>query len=49
MKDLGVIKSADLRFREHIKDVIILCRIKQGNIPRNLATRKREPMMMLFK
>merc|ERR1711887_9187 len=49
VKDLGVITSADLKFREHINEVITSCKIKQGNILRNFSTRKREPMMKLFK
>ena len=49
VKDLGVVTSADLRFREHINEVITSCKIKQGNILRNFTTRKREPMMKLFK
>ena len=49
VKDLGVMTSADLRFREHINNVITSCKIKLGNILRNFATRKREPMMNLFK
>ena len=28
VKDLGVMTSADLRFREHINDVITSCKIK---------------------
>merc|ERR1711874_417439 len=49
VKDLGVVTSADLGFREHINDIITSCKIKQGNILRNFTTRKREPMMKLFK
>ena len=49
VKDLGVVTSADLRFREHINAVITSCKIKQGNILRNFTTRKREPMMKFFK
>ena len=49
VKDLGVITSADLKFREHINEVITSCKIKQGNILRNFETRKREPMMNLYK
>ena len=41
--------SADLRFREHINNVITSCKIKLGNILRNFAKRKRESMMNLFK
>merc|ERR1712050_356624 len=49
VKDLGVLTSADLRFREHINEVITSCKIKQGNILRNFETMKKEPMMNLFK
>ena len=49
VKDLGVMTSIDLRFREHINNVLSFCKIKLGNILRNSATRKREPMMNLFK
>ena len=42
VKDLGVITSADLKFREHINNVITLCKIEQGNILRNFATRKKK-------
>ena len=41
--------SIDLRYREHINNVLSFCKIKLGNILRNSATRKREPMMNLFK
>ena len=49
VKDLGVMKSADQRFRKHINEIITPCKIKLGNILRNFATRKREPMMNLYK
>ena len=49
VKDLGVMKSADQRFRKHINEIITPCKIKLGNILRNFVTRKREPMMNLFK
>ena len=42
VKDLGVMISADLRFREHINNVITSCKIKLGNILRNFARRKKE-------
>ena len=41
VKDLGVITSADLKFREHINEVVTSCKIKQGIILRNFETRKR--------
>ena len=40
VKDLGVVTSEDLRFREHIDSVVLACKIKQGNILRNFSTRK---------
>ena len=49
VKDLGVMTSEDLRFREHINDVITSCKIKLGNILRKFTRRKRESMMNLFK
>ena len=49
VKDLGVMKSADQRFRKHINEIITPCKIKLGNILRNFAIRKREPMMNWFK
>ena len=49
VKDLGVLTSADLKFREHMNEVITSCKIKQGNILRNFETRKKGPMMNLFK
>ena len=42
VKDLGVMTSADLRFREHINEIITSCKIKLGNILRNFARRKKE-------
>ena len=42
VKDLGVMISADLRFREHINNVLTSCKIKLGNILRNFARRKKE-------
>merc|ERR1711867_59397 len=49
VKDLGVLATNDLMFKEHINEVITSCKIKQGNILRNFETRKREPMMNLYK
>merc|ERR1711956_19118 len=48
VKDLGVVTSADLRFREHIDSVVIACKIKQGNILRNFTTRSKETMLKLY-
>ena len=49
VKDLGVITSEDLLFREHIDSVVTSCKIKQGIILRKFITRKEEPMMKMFK
>ena len=40
VKDLGVVTSTDLRFREHINDVITSCKIKQGNILKNFSAKR---------
>jgi len=49
IKDLGVVTSKNLQFREHIDSVVLSCKIKQGNIMRNFTTRKEEPMLKLYK
>ena len=49
VKDLGVVTSRDLKFREHIDSVVLACKIKKGIILRNFATRKREVMLKLYK
>lgn len=49
VKDLGIVTSADLLFREHIDSVVLACKIKQGIILRNFTTRKEKPMLKLFK
>ena len=49
VKDLGVITSEDLLFRDHMNSVATACKIKQGIILRKFITRKEEPMMQLFK
>ena len=49
VKDLGVVTSEDLRFREHIDSVVLACKIKQGNILRNFSTRNEETTTKLYK
>ena len=49
VKDLGVVTSEDILFREHIDSVVTSCKIKQGIILRKFLTRKEEPMMKIFK
>ncbi|CAL4062773.1 unnamed protein product, partial [Meganyctiphanes norvegica] len=38
VKDLGVITSNKLLFKEHIDSIVLACKIKQGNILRNFET-----------
>ena len=49
VKDLGVVTSENLQFKEHIDSIVTACKIKQGNILRNFSTRKEAPMMKLYK
>ena len=49
IKDLGVVSSKNLQFKEHIDSIVLACKIKQGIILRNFTTRKEESMMKLFK
>merc|ERR1711955_59985 len=48
VKDLGVVTSDNLSFREHINSIVTVCKIKQGIILRKFRTRKEKPMMKLF-
>ena len=48
VKDLGVLASKDMLFREHINKITSLCRVAMGTIFRSFFTREREPMMRLF-
>ena len=48
VKDLGVIVSRDMSFKEHIKSVTLSCRIISGMLLRTFQTRDREVMLKLF-
>ena len=48
MKDLGVIASSNLLFREHIDNIITSSKIMSGVILRTFSTRKEGPMMRMF-
>ena len=48
VKDLGVVTSDNLSFREHINSIVTACKIKQGIILRKFRTREEKPMMKLF-
>ena len=49
VKDLGVVTSDNISFREHINSIVTACKIKQGIIHKKFRTRMVEPMMKLFK
>jgi len=48
VKDLGILASNDLLFREHINKVTSSCRVAMGIILRSFYSREKEPMMRLF-
>ena len=48
VKDLGVIASSNLLFREHIDNIITSSKIMSGVILRTFSTRKEGPMMRMF-
>ena len=48
VKDLGIIMSQNLTFKEHIETIETKCRSLSAWILRTFATRDREPMMKLF-
>ena len=48
VKDLGVIASRDMSFKEHINSVTLSCRITSGMLLRTFQTREREVMLKLF-
>ena len=49
IKDLGIIMSSSLNFREHIKFISTKCRLLSGWILRAFSTRERLPMLTLWK
>ena len=48
VKDLGILATNDLRFKEHIKKATTECRITAGNILRTFGIREKKPMIKLF-
>ena len=48
VKDLGVVTSSDLSFKEHIQSITLSCRIISGMILRTFHTREPEVMIKLF-
>ena len=49
IKDLGVTISNDLTWTKHIKQVVSKARIMKGWLSRTFATRKKEPMLIMWK
>ena len=47
-KDLGVLATNDLKFREHINNITLSSRITMGMILRTFSTRDKEPMIKMF-
>ena len=48
VKDLGVVASDDLLFREHINSVVTSSKIMQGMLLRTFTTRQEVPMMTMY-
>ena len=48
VKDLGVIASGDLMFREHINKVVTSAKIKTGILMRTFSTRQENAMRIMF-
>ena len=48
LKDLGVVASDDLLFREHINSVVTSSKIMQGMLLRTFTTRQEVPMMTIY-
>merc|ERR1711888_417396 len=48
VKDLGVLATNDLMFKEHIGKVTMECRVIMADLMRTFSIREREPMIKLF-
>ena len=48
VRDLGVIASSNMSFKEHIKSVTLSCRVISGMLLRTFQTREPEVMLKLF-
>ena len=48
VKDLGVLVTNDLKFKEHINNVTSSSRITMGMLLRTFTTREKEPMIKMF-
>ena len=48
VKDLGVLATNDLMFKEHIGKVTTECRVIMADLMRTFSIRERDPMIKLF-
>ena len=48
VRDLGVIASENMMFREHIEKVVTSARVKVGILMRTFSTRHEDAMMKMF-
>ena len=48
VKDLGILTSNRLDFKEHIDKITTECKVIMGMLLRTFETRAREPIIMLF-
>ena len=48
VKDLGILATNDLKFKEHIEKVTTQCKITMGSLLRTFSTREKEPMIKMF-
>merc|ERR1712121_284057 len=48
VRDLGVLVTNELMFREHIGKVTTECRVLMAHLMRTFSIREREPMIKLF-
>ena len=48
VKDLGVLATNDLMFKEHIGKITTECRVIMADLMRTFSIREREPMIKLF-
>ena len=48
VKDLGILATNDLMFKEHMNKIINSCKIVMGMLLRTFSTRERDPMIKMY-
>ena len=48
VKDLSILVTNYLKFKEHIEKVTTQCKITMGSLLRTFSTREKEPMIKMF-